>query len=230
MSTLLHTTATNRVTKVRKSLLTFFICTTLLVLAASVEAQNHRLAPLEGTPSYHLRLYTEMPTNEPLLFSWLVRGEWTQEPTWIYATDSTHLSLKSIKNMPECTSDTAVHHLPVSKADMDSLLSMIHSAVATVSHFDIGDFCNVPDSSIRYHCMDCGTMVLQYKWRWAVTEDLIHDRSTNAGNLNIIFRHIEKAILDGNVSLFKAELPYIYDLAATFRSYYPKTKLSALHW
>ena len=67
MSTLLHTTATNRVTKVRKSQLTFFICTALLALAAPVEAQNHRLAPLEGTPSYHLGLYTEKGTCALLL-------------------------------------------------------------------------------------------------------------------------------------------------------------------
>lgn len=78
--------------------------------------------------------------------------------------------------------------------------------------------------------MDCGTMVLQYAWRWAISDDLTHNRKTNVGNLSVIFDNIREAILKDNIDKFKAELPYIYDLAATFRSYYPKTEIKLLWW
>lgn len=207
---------------------TILLCMVIFCLTGTVSAQCYRLEPLDGTPTYHLPLYTEMPTQEPVLFSWLFRGGWTGEPTWNYATDSTELLLKEVTY--RCNYDTCTYRMRIERADMDSLLSMIHSAVATVSYFDFGDFCDIPDSNTYSKCMDCGTMVLQYRWRWAVTNDLIHDRSTNAGNLKMIFRNIEKAIRDGDEQGFKAELPYIYDLAATFRSYYPKTNERKLWW
>lgn len=205
------------------------LCAALLAIAISAGAQTQRLEPLAGTPSWNLYLYTEMPTTEPVLFSWLYRRGWTNEPIWIYATDSTELALKAVTY--GCNNhDTSIYRIRIERADMDSLLSMIHSAVASVSYFDIGDFCNIPDSFDCSGCMDCGTLILQYKWRWAVTIDPIDDRRTNAGNLSVIFQNIEKAIRDGDEQVFKAELPYIYNLAAIFRSYYPKTKLELLHW
>lgn len=126
--------------------------------------------------------------------------------------------------------DTNIHRLKIEKADMDSLLSMVHWAVATSSFFDVEDYCVMPDTLWMGACMDCGTMVLQYAWRWALSDDLTHDRKTNVGNLNIIFRNIRKAILEDNIDKFKAELPYIYTLAATFRNYAPKSKNRLLWW
>lgn len=203
------------------------LCAALLAFAASAGAQNNRLEPLSGTPSFHIAEYTEMPTQEPVLFSMLMRMGWTNQPLWIYATDSTELILKA---RWEPFMDTNIHRLKIEKADMDSLLSMIHSAVATSSFFDVEDYCKMPDTLWAGYCMDCGTMVLQYAWRWAISDGLTHNRKTNVGNLSVIFDNIREAILKDNIDKFKAELPYIYDLAATFRSYYPKTKLRLLWW
>ena len=203
------------------------LCAALLALAASAGAQNNRLEPLSGIPSFHIAEYTEMPTQEPVLFSMLMRMGWTNQPLWIYATDSTELILKA---RWEPLMDTNIQRLKIEKADMDSLLSMIHSAVATSSFFDVEDYCKMPDTLWAGNCMDCGTMVLQYAWRWAISDGLTHNRKTNVGNLSVIFDNIREAILKDNIDKFKAELPYIYDLAATFRSYYPKTKLRLLWW
>lgn len=199
----------------------------MLVITATAVAQNKRLEPLHGIPSAHLAWYTEMPTQEQVLFSMLTRHGWTNQPLWIYATDSTELILKA---RMEPLLDTNIHRLKIETSDMDSLLSLIHWAVATASYFDVEDYCNIPDTGLATSCMDCGTMVLQYKWRWALSEDLTHDRKTNVGNLDVIFRNIRKAILENNIDKFKAELPYIYALAETFRSYAPKAKYKLLWW
>lgn len=206
------------------------LCLAVLCLITAATAQNYRLEPLHGIPSAHIARYTEMPTQEPVLFSWLIRRGWTDKPKWIYATDSTELVFYNISDEYGSSQDTTTFRLHIDKADMDSLLSMIHSAVATVSYFDLGDFCNIPDTILYSGCMDCGTMVLQYKWRWAVTSDLSFHRETNAENLNALFENIQKAIQEGDKSILKAELPYIYKLAATFRSYYPKTNIKMLWW
>lgn len=206
------------------------ICTAAFCLITIATAQNYRLTPLDGIPSAHIARYTEMPTQEPVLFSWLIRRGWTDKPKWIYATDSTELVFYNISDESGCSHDTTILRLHIDKADMDSLLSMIHSAVATVSYFDLGDFCNIPDTIFYAGCMDCGTMVLQYKWRWAVTSDLSFHREYNSGNLNVLFENIQKAIQNGDENILKAELPYIYKLAARFRSYYPKTNMEMLWW
>ena len=203
------------------------LCAAMVVMGFCASAQNNRLEPLHGVPSAHIAWYTEMPTQEPVLFSMLTRMGWTNQPLWIYATDSTELILKA---RWEPLMDTNIHRLKIEKADMDSLLSMVHWAVATSSFFDVEDYCVMPDTLWMRACMDCGTMVLQYAWRWALSDDLTHDRKTNVGNLNIIFRNIRKAILEDNIDKFKAELPYIYTLAATFRNYAPKSKNRLLWW
>jgi len=126
--------------------------------------------------------------------------------------------------------DTNIHRLKIETSDMDSLLSLIHWAVATASYFDVEDYCNIPDTGFATLCGDCGTMVLQYDLHWALSKDLIRNRKTNVGNLNVIFNNIQDAILENNIDKFKAELPYIYALAETFRSYAPKAKYKLLWW
>lgn len=205
---------------------TLMLCAVLIALTTA-SAQNNRLEPLHGIPSAHIAWYTEMPTKEPVLFSMLLRMGWTNQPLWIYATDSTELIMKA---RWEPLMDTNNHRLKIEKADMDSLLSMIHWAVATSSFFDVEDYCMMPDTLWAGTCNDCGTMVLQYKWRWALSEDLIPVRKTNVGTLYIIFENIRKSILENNIEMFRAELPYIYKLATIFRSYYPKTKLQVIWW
>ena len=49
----------------------------MLVITATAVAQNKRLEPLHGIPSAHLAWYTEMPTQEQVLFSMLTRHGWT---------------------------------------------------------------------------------------------------------------------------------------------------------
>lgn len=73
-------------------------------------------------------------------------------------------------------------------------------------------------------------MILMYHWRWAMVDGVTDNRNYNTGNLYAIFLRIQKSVTENDVTILKTELPYIYDLAATFRSYYPKTKIRLIWW
>ena len=49
------------------------LCAAMMAMSFGASAQNNRLEPLHGIPSAHIAWYTEMPTQEPVLFSMLTR-------------------------------------------------------------------------------------------------------------------------------------------------------------